>query len=234
MFNVLATPGDVFQEVKTSPPANTNWLVPVLLASVMGIIYVLVIFSQDAVLHQLREQREKLMEKKLEKLPKEERERVMEMTEKFATPTIFKVFGSFGAVAGSFGWLFFLSLVMWLLGTKGFKADFAFMKAAEVCGLSAIISVLGIIVSMLLVVVTGNVLITPGPALLLKDFDAANKVHQAWAAINVVTLWYMCVLAVGFSKLSGISWLKAFLWLATPWALLKAGTILLGWGGGGM
>ena len=234
LFNIFATPGDVFEEVKAAPPSTANWLVPALLAAVVGVISVLVMFSQDTVWHQIREQREKAMEKSLEKLPKEQRERAMEMAEKFSTPTIFKVVGSFGAVAGAFGWLFFLALVMWLLGTKVFKHDFPFMKAAEVCGLSLMISMLGGIISVLLVVVTGNMLITPGPALLIGEFDAENKIHLGLAAVNVMTLWYISVLALGLSKLSGASWLKAVIWLVTPWAAIKAGMILLGFGGAGM
>jgi len=234
MFNVFATPGDVFQEVKTSSPNYTNWLAPVLLASVVGVIYVFVVFSQDTVLHQMREQREKAMEKSLEKLPKEKRDEAMAMTEKFFTPTFFKVLGSFGAVAGSFGWVFFMALVMWLLGTKVFKHDFAFMKAAEVAGLCTMIAVLGSIVSMLLVVVTGNMLMTAGPALLLSNFDAANKIHLGLAALNVMTIWYISVLALGLSRLSRASWVKAFLWLALPWAVIKTGMILLGFGAAGM
>jgi hypothetical protein len=233
-FNIFATPGEVFEEVKAAPASTSNWLAPAFLAAVVGVISVWIIFSQDTVLHQIREQREKALEKSLEKLPKEQRERAMEMAEKFSTPIIFKVIGSFGAVAGTFGWLFFLALVMWLLGTKVFKCDFPFMKAAEVCGLSLMISILGGIISVLLVVVTGNMLVTPGPALLVKDFDPANRLHLVLAALNVMTFWYVSVLALGLSKLSGVSWLKAFLWLLTPWALFKAGIILLGWSGPGM
>lgn len=234
LVNVFATPSEVFEEIKAGGPSSANWLVPVLLASMIGVISVWVIFSQDTVLHQVREQQEKALEKKLEKLPKEEREKIMEMTEKFSSPTIFKIFGSVGAVIGSFAWLFFLALVMWLLGTKVFKHEFAFMKAAEVAGLAAMISILGGIVSTLLVLVTGNIFTTLGPSLLIREFDAGSKVHLALAAINLMTLWYVSVLALGLSKLSGASWVKAFLWLITPWAVFKTGMILLGFGGQGM
>src|SRR3989442_1348832 len=97
IMNVFATPGEVFAQVKAGPPSTANWLAPVLLSCLVGIIYSFVVFSQDTVLHQMREQREKAMEKKLEKMSKEERERVMEMTEKFTTPTLMKTFGAVGA-----------------------------------------------------------------------------------------------------------------------------------------
>ena len=53
LFNVFATPGDVFEEVRQSKPCVGNWLLPMFLSCVIGVISVLVIFSQEAIQHQV-------------------------------------------------------------------------------------------------------------------------------------------------------------------------------------
>jgi len=235
-MNVFATPGEVFEEVKASRPCTANWLVPVLLACLVGVIYTSVIFSQETVLRQVREAREKAVRKQLEskKVPKEQMEQAIAMAEKFSSPTLLKILGSAGAAAGSFGWLFFLALMIWLLGRYVLKADFPYLKAAEVCGLAGMIGVVGGIISMLLVVVTGNMFVTPGPALLLREFDPANKTHLLLAMLNVMTIWYIGVLAIGLSRLSGASVSRSALLLVVPWVSFRVALIFSGLGGQGM
>src|SRR5437867_12676706 len=70
LANVYAAPGEVFDEIKSAPASVTNWLVPVLLGCLVGVIYTLVAFSQESVLHSLRETQEahvgQPLQKKLE------------------------------------------------------------------------------------------------------------------------------------------------------------------------
>lgn len=234
MMNVFVAPGDVFAEIKAGCSSTANWLVPVLLSVLVGITSVCVIFSQDNVLYQVRAQQEKVLQKKLQNLPPQQREEAIAMAQKFTTPTLMKLFGSLGAVSGGFAWLFFMALVLWSLGRFVFKGEFAYMQAVEVCGLAGLIGALGGIITMLLVVIMGNVMMNPGPILLVQEVDAANRTHQLLGAINVISLWYVGVLAVGLARLSGASFLKAALSMFSLWALLKAGQIFLGWGMQGM
>ena len=54
------------------------------------------------------------------------------------------------------------------------------------------------------------------------------------SSLNLVTLWYVGVLSVGLSKLTGKPFLTAALWLYGIWAVLRAGIIFSGLGGSGM
>ena len=85
LTNVFAAPAEVFDEVKKSTPSNANWLVPALLLCLVGIVATFVIFSQDSILQQIREQQDRAMEKKLEKVPKEQREQIREIVDKVET-----------------------------------------------------------------------------------------------------------------------------------------------------
>src|SRR6266496_3119193 len=67
LANVYADPSEVFDEIKTAPASVTNWLVPVLLGCLVGILYTLVVFSQENVLHSIRERQEARVRKQFHK-----------------------------------------------------------------------------------------------------------------------------------------------------------------------
>ncbi len=227
LFNVFATPGDVFDEVKPDKHCVSNWSVPLLLTCLVVVISVLVIFSQEVLYHQIMEQREQAVEKKLRQLPKEQQEQARAAMEKFSSPTLLKTFAPVGAAVSSVGWLFGVALLVWLLGRFGFKSEFRYGQSLEVCGLASMITVLNMIFSTLLTVGMGNLYASPGPALLIQEFDPANRVHLALGAFNLLTLWYLGTLAVGVAKLGKTSFFKALIWVAVPWAVVRFGLIWL-------
>ena len=55
LFNVFATPGEVFEEVKASSPCNANWLAPALIAVVLSWLAAALVFSLENIKHQLSE-----------------------------------------------------------------------------------------------------------------------------------------------------------------------------------
>lgn len=235
LMNVYAAPGEVFETIRRAPPAASNWLAPVLLACAVGVIHVWVMFSQPAIQQQMRTQQAVRFEKLVAdgRMTAEQAEQAQ--AQMGDTPILIaKIAGSFGAVFFSFVWLFFLSLVLWLLARWVFKARFAYMKTVEVVGLCTMIGVLGGIVTLLVVVATGNMFMTPSPALLIPDFDTQNKIHLLVSSLNLVTLWYVGVLSMGLSKLTGKSFVTAALWLYGGWALLRVAIIFSGLGGTGM
>ena len=293
LFNVFATPGDVFDEVKAGKSSTANWLVPVLLSCVVGVVFVCVAFSQPAIQQQMREQQDKQFEKMVEagKMSSADAERARAGLEAMGM-TIIKISGSVGAVLASFAWLFFMALVLWMLGTapspattrtmvcvlsllglvlgwslikpldlpwylrlafaaligvvlglilglliqrtKPFHGQIAYRQAVEMTGLATMINVLGGIVGMLLAVVMGSIMATPGPALFIGDFDTTNKTHLLLSSINVMTLWYVGILALALSRLSGVSFAKCALWFYGMWLILRLGIVYAGWAGSGM
>src|ERR1051325_384705 len=158
LTNVFTGPGEVFEQSIKGPPSTANWLLPTLLLCLIGVASTFVIFSQEAVMQPIREKQAQALEKRLEKMPKEQREQARAAIEKWSDPALTKYFAAIFAVARSFGWLSFAALVLWLVGVHALKGSFRFMQAVDVCGLAAMISVLGAIITTLLVVVMGNTL----------------------------------------------------------------------------
>jgi hypothetical protein len=228
LFNMFTTPGEVFDEIKAGRSSVANWLAPVLLSIAVGIFYLVVVFSQEPIVYKVRQQQEQAMEKKLSKMPKEQREQIIQTSQKFMTPTVLILIGSVSTVFFGFGWVFLVGLALWLVGRFILKGTFDYLQAVEVCGLAGMIGVLGALVGMLLSVITSNPNMTLSPALLVREFDPANHVHALLVAVNVLTFWYIAVLALGLARLSGSSWLTATLWLFLPYAAIRVGLIFLG------
>jgi len=183
-------------------------------------------------LHSIREAQEKAMEKRVDagKMTRQQADQALEMSEKFTGPIVMKIFGSVGAVIANFAMLFFGGLIVWLLGKWVFKARFTYLKAVEVVALAGMINVLGGIVATLLAVAMGNMAMTPGPVLLVHEFNPANKLHVFLSQLNLFMLWYVAVMALGLARLSGASFAKAASWLYGIWAVFVAVAVLPGWG----
>lgn len=235
LFNIYATPGDVFDEVVAAKPCTANWLVPMLFLCVISVTAVLVLFSQPAILQQVRDQQERVFQKQVAagKMTEAQAEQARKFMEGFG-PNMMRITGSIGAVVGGFAWLFLVALVLWLLGRWAFKVDFPYLKAVEVVGLANMVACLGAIATTLLAVARGNMAMTVGPALFIRDFDPTNKIQLLLASLNVMTLWQIAVLSLGLAKLSRVSFAKAALGLYGLWATSRALIIFGGLGASGM
>ena len=227
LTNVFVAPGEVFEEVKAGPPTPANWIAPLVIAVVAGIIYSMVVFSQPAIIQKLKEQTEKPYQAQVAagKMTQKAADEITDKIESVMTPTLMKTIGILGALLGNPVGLFLTALVMWLLGRYLFKGRLDYMQAVEVTGLAMMISALGVLIQMLLAVIYGNTSVTPGPVLLVQHFDPANKIHVLLATLNLVAIWHLAVLSIGLARLSGTSVLKAALWFYGLWACLVGGPI---------
>ena len=232
LMNVIAAPGDVFDEIKAAPPRVTNWLIPVLIFAVMGVISVCVLFAQPAIRQTIHDQQVKALDKQVQlgKMTQAQEDQALQVMEKFMGPTMLAVFGSVAMVVFSFVSIFWWALVLWLLGRWFLKTPFAYLKAVEVAGLASVILVLGLILSTLLAVILGRLYGGPSLGLLVSDFDPTKRVHLLLGAANIVYFWHTAVLGVGLAKLSGVSTAKAVMVVFTYWVVAELLLIAVGLG----
>jgi hypothetical protein len=228
LLNVFAAPGEVFDEIKTTPHRAANWLVPVLISAIVGILSVIIMFSQPAIIQQIREQQTKVFEDQVSagKLTRAQADQTEAMVEKFSGPATMMISGSIGTVCSSFIRVFWWAFVLWLLGLIFLKTKFDYLKMVEAAGLATMITILGTIVTLLLTVILGK-MTTPSLALLLDHFDSKNGLHLALAAVNLFALWMVGVMAVGLSRLSGARFSKTLLLTAGFWLAVQLFFILL-------
>ena len=122
LFNIFAAPGEVYAEVKTSPPCTANWLTPVLVFVLASWLGFALMYSQESVRQQLADIRNQAIEKQMAKAkaPPAQVEQAQQMAEKFGTiGTI--VSTVVGAAVVGFVSPFWWGLILWLVGAKVFK-----------------------------------------------------------------------------------------------------------------
>ncbi len=232
LFNVIAAPGEVFNEITPAPARAANWLVPVLIYAVVGVISVCIMFAQPAIQQTIHDQQVKALDQRVQqgKMTQAQEDQALQVMEKFMGPTMLAVFGSAAMIIFSFVSIFWWALVLWLLGRWFLKARFGYLKVVEVAGLASVILVLGMVVATLLAVILGRLYGGPSLGLLVSDFDPTKRVHLLLGAANIVYFWHTAVLGVGLAKLSGGSTAKAVMVVFTYWIVAELLLIAVGLG----
>ena len=232
LLNVFAVPGDVFEEVRATLPTAANWLVPALIAGVVGAASAWLMFSQPAIQQQLREKQERVLEQQVKagKMTRAQADQALAIAQKFTGPTMMKILGAFGAIAGGFVRVFWWALVLWLLSRWLLKIHISYLKAAEVAGLAGMIATLGAIVTLLLVVNLGKLFSTPSLALTIGEFDEKNKSHLLLGAVNVFNFWLVGVMASGLARLAGVPFARAGFLVLGYWIAWSLVLIFIGLG----
>jgi hypothetical protein len=227
LMNIVAAPGDVFDEIKPRPVAAANWLVPTLLLAVLGILSALWIGSQESIKRQQLEMQDAVFQKLVDsgKMTQAQADQARQGGE--ASAGIKKVISAAAAPVITLLALFWSALIVWL-GSFVLRQRFGYLRAVEIVGLAGMISVLGLIVKSLLIVMLGSLFAGPTPALLLKKFDPMNTWHGVLAALDVFALWAMAVQAYGLAKLTGASYGKAAAWVFGIWLLIAGGMFGVG------
>ena len=221
MLNVFATPADVFDEVKVSPPRTAHWLVPTRLATLVGWVGVWLVLHQESIKQQISDLQEAQLEKSIEqgRMTREQLEaqrptiekigRIIRNATMFAAPPLM-----------AFGLVFWWALITFLVGRYALGGHFTYMKAVEVSGLIGMLATLESVIKTLMMVALGSLYAGANLAtLLVKDFDPANLSHGLMAAVDVVAFWVLAVRAIGLSRLSGATFAKSAAWLFGLWLL---------------
>ncbi len=217
-FNVVATPGDVFDEVIAAPPCNANWLLPALIAVVVGWLATAWIFSQAPIQNQLRELTEQAIEKQIAmtKPSAQQAEQMRAAAEKMAGVSQ-KISAYIAVPFAVFISPFLWGLFLWLVGKYALRGQFSYMKAVEVVGLSNVIGILESVIRTLLIVSMGSLFASTSLALLVKDYNPQNPAHNAMALVNIMTFWCLAVRAMGLARLARSSFSKAAVWVFGIW-----------------
>jgi len=210
LLNVFVCPGEVFDEIIGAPSRAANWRVATLLVCLSGIVLLLVIASQGGAVDTLGP-------------VAHSGQSALAQAQELAglRPLISGLAICFSAFMGTF-WSAF---VIWFIGRVFLKTRFAYQKALEVAGLAAIILVLGTIVTALLVAVAGNP--EARPALSLFVPPNSPRIHAFLAQMNFFHLWSTSILAIGLSRLAGVSFKESAFWVFGYWVFLRIALVLL-------
>jgi|SRR5579862_531911 len=209
LVNMFVCPGLVFDEVIVAAPNAGNWLVPVVLVCLSSVLALKASTDPQQIAATIAPMLQ------AGDLPPQ-------MTAWWQGVSIIAL--CVAVCAGTF----WSALVLWLLGKVFLKSQFAFHKALEVAGLSGTILVLGAVVTSLLIAATGNVSARPALSLLCHDPSTpGNLLRNASLLLDFFHVWVTAVLAVGLSKLAGVSVKESAFWVLGYWLVLRIALALL-------
>jgi hypothetical protein len=207
LTNVLAYPGDVFAEVASAPPRLRNIFIPTLLVGVAGVLSAGAIGGDDpaaaAVAATGTAAAQVVIAARLRLLS--------------ALVTVLAVF------IGT-GWS---ALVLWGIGRVFLKVRFSYWKAVEVMALTGGIVIFGTVFAALLGILTDDANARPALSLLVGRLPADHAVRVAFGVFNLFHVWATAVLAIGLSKLSGVSFKESAFWVFGYWLLMKLALVVL-------
>src|SRR5271163_2390939 len=111
LTNVIAAPGEAFEDLKNVPVRTANWLVPLILSCLATVVYFYVAFSQPAVLRVMQEQQEVAMDKMVAegKMNQAQADRAMAMAAQ-----IMKIVRVAGGPLSCVAGFFLIDLVIWI------------------------------------------------------------------------------------------------------------------------
>jgi hypothetical protein len=212
LLNLFVSPGEVFEEVVAGPPGPANWRAPALLVCLAGIILISAATTEKQTSAAIRQ----LVGTG-----------TISAAQAEASSGGWPLISSLVVCVSAFAGTFWSAFVLWFIGRVFLKTRFSFLKTVEVAGLSTLILALGTVVTLLLVLATGDSFARPALSLLAGDFNPENKLHQMLAAMNVFHIWTVAVLSIGLAKLSGASTREAALWVFGYWIVLRVALLLL-------
>ena len=229
LTNVIAAPGEVFAEIKNAPVRVSNWLVPLILASIVTAVYITIAFSQPAIVRSMQEQRETTFHKQVAagKMTQAQADQAAATIEKIMTPTLTKILYSGVAVLASAAGLFLMGLAIWLALKCCPRAKLDYMKVVEICGLALVIDVPQKILRSFLVLWKDNLLATASPTIFLANPSSANKTHVFLSMLDLGDLWWLAVVSLGLSKVASIRYRTAAFITFGLWYGFRIAVVLL-------
>ncbi|HMS64216.1 MAG TPA: Yip1 family protein [Ignavibacteria bacterium] len=206
MAGVITAPSETFETIANTPKKN-YWLIPVLIAIVVGLVSTF-LFMQDAELvgRTMNKQKEKMMEKFEEnikdgKMTQEQVDAAMESMN--PKGVFFKIMGYGGSVVGPFIVLLLLS-VIYLIVLKIMQGKIDFLNIANVVGLALLIGAIGNLIAIVISILKGN-MTTIGPSLFMSEESVGEKVYALLTKIDLFSIWFYAVIAIGLSKVGSLS-----------------------------
>jgi len=210
MSGVITEPGETFEAI-ASGPKNNYWIYPVLIAVVLSLLSSF-LFMRDPELSRntMDKQKAKMSEKfdqniRDGKMTQEEADNAMESMN--PNSPFFKVIGYVGALVGPFIILLLLSVV-YLIVLKIMKAEVEFTNILNVVGLALLISSVGSILAILISIMKGN-MTGVSPGIFLTEESIGEKAFAFLNKLDVFTIWFYAVIAIGLTKIAKIDMAKS-------------------------
>lgn len=227
---IFSSPGEVFDAIRRSPVANSNWVIPTVVLALVGAILGFVVISNPSIYDQIQRVASEQMEKSFQKaiadgrMTQEQADQARGQAESFGATGI-RISAVAAPLFVPFFSLFAWSLVYWLLGKGVMKATSPYLKVAEVYGLTNFIALLGGVITTIMMIGMDSFSATPSASLFVGEFSATNSWHRLAAAFNVFTIWQLAVVGIGLARIFEREAAKVLVLVFALWLLWNCALI---------
>ena len=216
LFDMLVYPGAVFDEVVAAPPRFANWLVPTVLVALASLVLLRAANNEAPPVTATSQAGEGQAASVNSPVAHTE-----------PASADYHRFSALATCGGAFVGTFWTAFLIWLIGRAFLRARFSYLKTVEVVALAGSIVVLGAIVTALLVTAFGNAAARPALSIFALRLPADDHVRLVLDTVNLFHLWTISVLAIGLSRLSGVSFKESAFWVFGYWLVTRVVLILL-------
>lgn len=229
MMGVYTDPEPTFENLKQAGPRATDWLVPLLLMLVVTLIVSLIKFDDPEVRREIMRQQEQRMEAAVEdgSMTQEQADAAMDQMSNMGG--LFKIISVAGIVVGTPIMFLLIALFHWLVTRFAFKGTATFYLTFTALCLTAYITMLEPLMTLILGFATGNPFASLSPGLFFEH-DATNKLYLAMSALKPISLWGYAVFAIALTKIGEISKAKAYGLVFGTWLIITVLSVAFGSG----
>jgi hypothetical protein len=204
MTNAFAAPSDAFARLSGEPPKSLNWVLPMIVSAVLGILFVYLIFTNEAIKNQIFDMQAKGLEEIVQqgRMTQQQADQIRDNMSQTGLG-LFMVFGSLPILFFTAAYYFLGALFLWLAAKVIWKSPLKYGKYLEAYGIASWIGVLGGLITMGFVLGMNSMFATPSLGLLFMDsYDPFNTMHKFASAVNVFSVWQAVLTGIGISKLA--------------------------------
>ena len=209
LVGVFAEPAKTFEKIANTDAKASDWLFPLILTIIVGIIANIVMMSNPTIKYSLVEKQMKQIEERFDdmvksgQMSKAQKEQQLSQTRDFMENQMGAqmIITSVAIVVLGFVFFFIVSGVFFAVAKFGLKGDLSYMHALSAYGLPQYILVIQAIVIVILAFVMDRFFEGTSVAAIMK-VDQSTLYGWFLSKVDVISIWFYAVTAVAFAKVS--------------------------------
>lgn len=206
LINIFTNPRKTFESIDRNP----TWIWPMVIIILLTAVTTQIMFPtiMQSQLDNIRNNSD---------IPQEQLQMIeRQMTENVTMQRIFALGGQL--IATPLVYLL-LAAIYFFVGSVLLGGDTSYKKVLSMLSWSGCISIVATIVLMPLVMIKKSLNISLSPALFMSGDSVESKLYVFLSKLDFFTIWYLIVVAIGFSVIYKFGKAKAFIAVGFLWAI---------------
>jgi hypothetical protein len=218
-IGVLTEPAPTFENVAKAGPRTSDWLIPLIALIIIILAGTMLKFSNQAFLDDMRVKASEQIDKQVQsgRISQQDADQAKANMEQMGGG-MQKIFSIIGIVIFTPIMILVLALIYWLIVRFIAKGKATYSLILSTLGLLLYFGVIDQILTIILMMVTGNYFANLSPAIFMKP-DIASPVFKLMLNINPISIWSYYVMGIALHKVASISRTKGMLIAFVPWIL---------------